>query len=92
MSIYHDGTIPVHSDKGPSKWPANDWHMDETWVCCVAEVQGAEVEEVDHQEQLRPPEVTPNKKHYEAECKKVMDDKVRSDRCSGIDVVDIRGE
>lgn len=43
----HDGAIPVDGDKGPGQRTRGDWRMNEARVGVVAEIQRAEVEEID---------------------------------------------
>jgi hypothetical protein len=39
VGIDSNGTVPVESHKGPCQWSGDNWDMDESWVCVVAEVE-----------------------------------------------------
>ena len=88
----HNGTIPVDRDKGPGKGTRGDRRVDEAWVSVVAEVQGAQVEEVENEQQLGPAKVGSNEEHDEAKVEEVVDDEVGAHTRSGVHVVGIGGE
>lgn len=44
----HQCTVPVDGDKGPGQRAGRNGRVDEAWVGIVAEVEGAEVDEVEH--------------------------------------------
>lgn len=67
MSIDGDSSIGVYGNKGPCKWSGNRRSMDQSVVCVVTEVCRREVEEVDHKENLSPPEMGANEKEDESE-------------------------
>lgn len=66
--------------------------MNEAGVGVVAEVEGAQVEEVDNQNQLGPVEVRANEEHDEGKVEEVVDDEVASNARRGVHDVRIRGE
>lgn len=82
---YHDGTIPVNGDKGPSERAGDDRRVDEAWVGIVAEVQQSEVRKVKNEKQLGPVEVGADKKHDKSEVEEVVEDKVTADARGGVD-------
>lgn len=66
--------------------------MNEAWVSVVAEVEGAEVEEVDDENQLGPAKMRTNEEHHECKVEEIVGDEVRSNAGGGIDVVGVGGE
>lgn len=92
VCIDHDGTVPVESDESPGQRSRDDGQVDKAWVCWMAEVKGRQIEEVDNQEQLCPPEVRTYEEHDEAELEKVAEDEVGAHtRCSS-DEIGVLGE
>lgn len=66
--------------------------MDQLGVGVVAEVQRAEVEEVEDEDQLGPAEIGPHKEHDEGKVEKVVEDEVAAHAGGGVDVVGIARE
>lgn len=58
----------------------------------MAEVQRREVDEVHDQQKLSPPKMTADEEHYEGKCEEVVEDEVRSDRSSSLDIMGIGRE
>lgn len=88
----HQGTIPVDSHKCPCQRSRDNGHVDEPWVGVVAEVERAEVEEIENQNDFSPVEVGANKEHDKGEMEQVVHDEVAADASRGVDDVGIRGE
>lgn len=88
----HDGTIPVDCNKGPRKRHGDHWSVDEARMSRVAEVQAAQVEEVDDQDQFGPDKVGANKEHDEAELQEIVDNEMASDTGSCVDIFGVLGE
>ena len=83
----HDGTIPVDSHKGPGERARHDGGVDEAWVSVVAEVERAEVDEVQDEENLSPGKVGSSKEHDKGEVEEVVHDEVAS--TAGSSVADV---
>lgn len=66
--------------------------MNETCVGVVTEVEGDEVEEVDDQKHLGPPEVCTNEEEDKTEVEEVVDNEVASNTGGRLDVLVILGE
>lgn len=88
----HEGSVPVDGDKGPCQRTGHDGRVDEARVSIVAEVEGAEVEEVEDQNELSPDEMGADKEHDEGEVEEVVEDKVAADARRGMDDVRVGGE
>jgi hypothetical protein len=58
----------------------------------VAEIEGGQVEEVDNQKDLRPPEVAADEQHDEPEEEEVADYEMASNSSGCVDIVGIGGE
>lgn len=67
MSIDCNGSIPVQCDEGPSQWSRDGWDVNESCVGVVTEVEEGKIEEVDDQEDQRPPEMGADEKEHKAE-------------------------
>lgn len=88
----HDGAIPVDRDKGPGEGTRDDRSVNEAGVGVVAEVERAQVEEVDDENELSPAKVRADEEHDKGEVEEVVGDEVRADAGSSIDMVGVRGE
>lgn len=89
---HHDGSIPVDGNKGPGKRGGHDGRVDEARIGVVAEVERAEVDEVDDEDQLSPVEVGADKEHDKGEVEEVVKNEVASNAGGSIDVVRVAGE
>jgi len=92
VSIDHDGTIPVDSNKGPCQRSSDNWDVNEAWVGVVTEVQGREVKEIDDEDELTPDEVATDEEHNPCELEEIVEDEVASYTCSCVDIVGIGRE
>lgn len=88
----HEGTVPVDGHKRPGQRARDDGQMDEARVSVVAEVQRAQVEEVEDEEQLSPVEVRADKEHDEGEVEEVVQNEVASNARRSVHNVGIGGE
>lgn len=88
----HQSTIPVDSHKGPCQRARDDRQVNEARVGVVAEVERAQVKEVEDQKQLSPVEVRTDKEHDEGEVEEVVENKVAANARGGVHDVGVGGE
>lgn len=84
--MQRNGTDPVQRDKVPRQRSADNADVDQAGGSRVAEVSSAQIEKVDHEQQLGNPEVAAHPEVHEAEEQQVVGDEVRANVGSSIDV------
>lgn len=88
----HEGAVPVYGDKSPCQRSRHDGGVDEARVGIVSEVQGAEVEEVDNEDQFCPVEVGAHKEHDKSKVEEVVKNEVATDACRRMYNVGVGGK
>lgn len=89
---HHDGAVPVNGHKRPCQRACSNRNVNEARDGVVAEIQRAEVEEVENQYDLGDVEVRVHKEHYECKVKQVVEDEVAADTSSCGNDVGTAGE
>lgn len=87
MRMNRNSTIPVYSNKSPSKRSRDNWDVNESRVCIVTEVQRRQIDEVDDQNYFSPYEVTSNKEHDECKLQEIVEDEMTSNTSSCLDML-----
>lgn len=89
--VESNSTNPIQGRKVPRQRASNSANVDSTGRGRMAEVSEAQVEEVDHQQQLGKPEVAAHPQVDEAEEQQVGGDVVGADVGGGAEVGCVRG-
>jgi hypothetical protein len=89
---HHDGAIPVNGHKGPCQWSRGNGNVDEARSSVVAEIQRAEVQEIDHKNDLSNGKVPVCKEQDKGDVEDVVEDEVGADTGSSVDDIGTFGE
>jgi hypothetical protein len=92
VGIDSNSTIPVESNKSPCKWARDNWDVNESRMCIVAEIEGRQVEEIDNQNNFSPDEMSSNKEHDEGKLQEVVEDEVASNTCGSLNMFTVLRE
>lgn len=86
VAVNHHGTVPHHEEEGESQRHGNNGGVDPAGEGRVAEVQGCELQELNHLYHFGKDEVRAAPQHDPGKVKEVEKDKVRANRGCSLNV------